>query len=247
MLALEKLNTEPYATIVCYPRVTKTELKNRLEELRKDSITALEFAGEKKVFDVSILGKGCVGIVTLAYRNDERIALKIRRVDADRARMQQEAKLLKKANAENVGPKLLGVSRNFLLMQFIDGTLFPDWLGTRRSKSRIKSVLRDVLEQCWRLDEIRLDHGELSHAPKHIIVDEHGKPFIVDFETASLNRRPSNVTAICQFLFMGSETAKKVAAKLGEKDKEAVVEALRHYKSNRTRGNFGGILRVLGL
>jgi len=244
---LEKLSEEPYASIICYPKSSKIELKKRLRELRRLGITALEFNGKKKAFNVSILGKGCAGIVVIAYKNSERIALKIRRVDADRAKMQMEARMLKKANSANVGPTLLDVSKNFLLMQFIHGELLPEWLKKWQGKRKVKSVLLEVLEQCWRLDKAGLDHGELSHAPKHIIVDEHAKPFIVDFETASLNRMPSNVTSICQFFFISGIIAQIVAKRLGNRDKKRIIEALRNYKSHRTRENFERILVTCGL
>ena len=247
VVTLEALDSEPYVSVLCYPRPTKVEIKKRLRELHKLRVNALEFAGEKEVCNVPVLGKGCVGIVTLAYSKDERVALKIRRMDADRSRMQREAELLRKANTAQVGPRLLGVSRDFLLMQFVDGVLLPEWLEKRRRKKQVRAVLREVLEQCWRLDEIDLDHGELSHAPKHVIVDKEGKPVIVDFETASLNRRPSNVTSLCQFLFIGSETAKKVVEKLGETDRRDIIEALRHYKNNRTREKFDRVLKACHL
>jgi putative serine/threonine protein kinase len=243
----EKLSEEPYASIICYPRPSKVELKKRLRELQNLRIEALEFTGTKEVFNIPVLGKGCVGIVTIAYRNGEKVALKIRRVDADRARMRREAKMLRKANSVHVGPRLLGVSKNFLLMQFIDGDLLPEWLDKRRGKALVRKVLREVLEQCWRLDVAGLDHGELSHAPKHIIIDKKDVLFIVDFETASLNRRPSNVTSICQFLFISGLVAKKVVEKLGVKDKKAIVEALRRYKNDRARENFENVLEVCGL
>jgi putative serine/threonine protein kinase len=244
---IEKLSEEPYASIICYPKTSKTELKKRLKELQKLGMESLEFSGEKQVLNTPILGKGCVGIVTIAYINGKKAALKIRRVDADRSRMQQEAKMLKKANSVHVGPRLLGVSKNFLLMKFIDGDLLPKWVEKRRGKTQIRKVLHEVLEQCWRLDIVGLDHGELSHAPKHIIIDKKGSPFIVDFETASLNRKPSNVTSICQFLFISGVVAEKVAEKLGEKDKKAIIEVLRRYKRDRTRENFETVLEACSL
>ena len=246
-ITIENLSEEPYASIICYPKTSKTELKKRLKELQKLGMESLEFSGEKQALNTPILGKGCVGIVTIAYRNGEKVALKIRRVDADRSRMQQEAKMLKKANSVHVGPRLLGVSKNFLLMQFIDGDLLPKWVEKRRGKTQIRKVLHEVLEQCWRLDIVGLDHGELSHAPKHIIIDKKSKPFIVDLETASLNRTSSNVTSICQFLFISGVVAEKVAEKLGEKDKKAIIEVLRLYKSDRTRENFETVLEACSL
>jgi len=246
-IPIEKLREEPYASVICYPKASKMELKKRLIELQKLGMEFLEFGGEKKAFNVPVLGKGCVGIVTIAYRNREKVALKIRRVDADRSSMRQEAKMVKKANLVHVGPRLLGVSKNFLLMQFIDGDLLPKWLDKQIGKAVVRKVLREVLEHCWRLDRAGLDHGELSHAPKHIIIDKKGSPFIVDFETASLNRKPSNVTSICQFLFISGVVAEKMAEKLGGKDKKPTIEVLRRYKRDRTRENFETVLEACGL
>jgi putative serine/threonine protein kinase len=247
MLTVEKLGEEPYACILCYPRPSSAELKKRLKELQELGLGALEFSGEKEAFGIPVLGKGCVGIVIIAYRNGEKVALKIRRVDADRARMHREAKMLKRANLVHVGPRLLDVSKNFLLMQFIGGNLLPVWLERKKGKVLVRKVLREVLEQCWRLDNANLDHGELSYAPKHVIVDRKNVPFIVDFESASVNRRPSNVTSICQFLFLSGVIAQKVAVKLGEKDSKAIIDALRDYKRDRVRGNFERVLEACDL
>jgi putative serine/threonine protein kinase len=248
VIALKRLSEEPYLSILCYPRPSKAEFKKRLKELQKLGVKTLEFSGEKEVFNIPVLGKGYLGVVTIAYRNMEKMALKIRRVDAVRSRMQCEAKMLKKANSVSVGPKLLGVSENFLLMQFIDGDLLPRWLESARGeKAQIRKVLREVLEQCWRLDTVGLDHGELNRAPKHIIINKKDNPVIVDFETASLIRKSSNVTSICQFLFISGTVAKKVAENLGEKDRETIIDVLRRYKNDRTRENFEGVLKAYSL
>jgi hypothetical protein len=55
------------------------------------------------------------------------------------------------------------------------------------------------------------------------------------------------VTSICQFLFIGSVVAKQVTKKLGEKDKKIIVEALRRYKTNRSRQDFESVLKACGL
>jgi len=247
VINLEKLSEEPYASVICYPRPSKAELKVRLKELQELRVKALEFSGEKQAFNVPVLGKGCVGVVIIAYIDGEKAAFKVRRVDADRSGMQREAEMLEKANSVGVGPRLLGVSKNFLLMQFIDGDLLPKWLEKRKGKAEVRKVLREILEQCWRLDEAGLDHGELSHAPKHIILDQKDEPFIVDFETASVNRKPSNVTSICQFLFISGAVADEVAVELGGKDEKAIIDSLKNYKNDRTRENFGNVLRACSL
>lgn len=246
-VSITRLLEEPFASVLCYPKLAKVELKKRIKELEKLRLTALEFCGEKQILNVKVLGKGCVGIVVKAYRNSEAIAIKIRRVDADRVTMLHEAEMVKIANSVDVGPRLLDVSKNFLLMQFVEGLLLPEWLEKCRGKTRLKNVLKNVLEQCWRLDKVGLDHGELSHAPKHVIVDSQDKPFILDFETASINRKPSNVTSITQFLFISGAVADKISRKLGGKDKKAIIETLRRYKADGSRQNFETLLSICNL
>jgi putative serine/threonine protein kinase len=239
------LKMEPYASVLCYPKVDEAELESRLEELRGHRVTAVEFAGDASVFNVPVLGKGFVGIVVTAHLGGKRVALKIRRVDADRAGLEHEAQMLAEANSVQVGPKLIGVSRNFLLMQLVDGWLLPRWLGAHKDEAQVRGVLNEVLEQCWRLDSNGLDHGELNKAPKHIIIDKQHKPFLVDFETASVNRKPANVTAVCQFLFASyGAVAKAVAEVLGEINRAEAINALRCYKNERTRENFNRVVQV---
>jgi len=246
VVSLKVLRERKHCKVLCYPRFEQEELEKRLKELERLGVQALEFTGKKSVFDVPVLGKGCVGIVVVAYTRFGRAALKIRRVDADRKGMFHEGEMLKRANAIEVGPKLLEISENFLLMELVEGTHFPEWiesLGEREVQSRVCLVLKDILEQCYRLDKAGLDHGELSNAPKHIIVDTDDHPFLVDFETASINRRVSNVTSVCQYLFLGSQIAEKVKEKLGKVDEKQLINALRAYKRERTKENFEKLLK----
>jgi len=241
----ENLGEEPYASILCYPRTSEAELQSRLEELKALGVSAVEFSGKGSAFNVPVLGKGFVGVVVTAHLNRQRIALKIRRVDADRPSLLHEAEMLTKTNGVLVGPRLIGASKNFLLMQLIDGDPLPAWLKTHTEGEEVRKVLADVLEQCWRLDSVGVDHGELSKAPKHLIVDGAGKPWIIDFETASDTRKLANVTAVCQYLFMGGgAVAGAVAEALGERNRSGIIEALRGYKKERTRENFDRVKQV---
>jgi len=244
------LQEEGYGRILCYPRFSLDELERRVRELRCLGVTALEFRGEKLVSGVPVLGKGCVGIVVIAHLNHKRAALKIRRVDADRSGMEHEAEMLRRANSVGVGPKLLKATENFLLMEFVEGWLLPEWvdrLEGEGAKPRLRRVLRSLLEQCWRLDEVGVDHGELSRAPKHVIINVEDEPYILDFETASTQRRVSNVTSLCQYLFISGGLAEKIQRVLGKVDREGLISALRAYKRERTRERFRRILKVCGL
>ena len=249
-IASTSFEKEKYGAVVCYPRFNLDDFEQRISELEELHVESIVFVGDKRVRNVPVLGKGCIGIVVLAHRDSEKVALKIRRRDASRSSMQHEAQMLIRANKVNVGPRLLGTTDNFLLMEYIEGSLFPDCVDVLREDEsiwRLRRGLRVVLEQAWVLDQIGLDHGELSHAPKHIIVKQDDAPVILDFESASTSRRVSNVTSISQFFFLGSSLAELMQERLGFVNKDKLVSALRAYKRKRDQSNFDGILRVLDI
>jgi putative serine/threonine protein kinase len=241
---------EKYARILCYPKYDPDETTKRIRQLKRLGVKAIQFTGNKRAFDVPILGRGHVGIVVVATTKMGQAALKIRRLDADRKEMQHEAEMLAKANSVGIGPRLIAMERDFLLMEFIEGALLPDWIASvkgRGTGKRIRAVLRDILEQCYRLDRAGLDHGELSRAPKHIIIDTVDKPHVVDFETASIMRRTSNVTSISQYLFVKSQLAGILRRKLGYVDQELLVSVLRSYKHEPTKQSFEALLKTCTL
>jgi putative serine/threonine protein kinase len=242
---LTELTDTKHCQVICYPKCEPQELKKRLTELKNLGVKTLEFTGQRTVFGIPVLGKGYVGVVVAANTTTGRAALKIRRIDSDRENMFHEAEMIKKANSIGVGPKLLAVSKNFLLMQLIEGQHFPEWqksLQTKEEWLRVRPVIRQVLEQCYRLDKLGLDHGELSKAPKHIIVDEHDVPFLLDFETSSINRRVSNVTSVCQYLFLGTYISDAVQEKVKRVDKKVLIKELQAYKQELSRDNFEAIV-----
>jgi putative serine/threonine protein kinase len=236
---LSEIAMEPYASVVCYPRATPAEMQIRLEELQKLGVDAIEFYGKTSAHVMQVYGKGYVGIVVVAQVHGQRLALKMQRVDSDRESLEREAQLLAKANTIGVGPKFLAVTKRFLLMELIDGGSLEKWLQKHQNPAEVRGIISDILEQCWRLDEISLDHGEISKAPKHLLVRSDGTPCIVDFETASTTRNASNVTSVCQYLYQGqSEACKAIAQAIGERHRDELVAALRKYRKEPNRVNF---------
>ena len=130
-------------------------------------------------------------------------------------------------------------------MQLIEGDLLPAWLAANREKTPVRQVLSETIEQCWQLDLTGLDHGELSKAPKHVIIDHYQQPCIVDFETSSDTRKPANVTAICQYLIMsGGAIPRTISEVLGERNRDEIIEGLRHYKKEKTRENIDRLMQA---
>jgi predicted Ser/Thr protein kinase len=174
--------------LTAYPSFEDNTFKVRLKELESLGITSVLSYGNTKIRNFSILGKGCVGLAVLV--NPEKIcALKIRRTDANRLHMHEFMHLcIHSANATNVGPILIDFSENFT-DGFIDGRNIVDWsAGDSILSEDIYNVMVSTLEQCYALDRIKLDHGQLSHHKCHLIVSPQKKPTIIDFESAGVGR-----------------------------------------------------------
>jgi putative serine/threonine protein kinase len=188
-----------------------------------------------------VVGKGQVGIVLRAKIGNKTCALKIRRIDADRRTMDEEARLHKIANDAGVGPRLEGHTKNLIAMEFVAGQSIVDWVDGA-SKARMRKMTRSVLEQCYCLDKAGLDHGELSRLDRHIIISD--RPCIIDFESASTARKTCNVTAAAQSIFLHGAVAGMVK-KMLRADREKALLTLKVYKRDQTRANFDAVLSSL--
>jgi putative serine/threonine protein kinase len=236
-----------YERFLTFPTHDEKLTRARVEELSAAGVTSIRFTGPTMIDGVPVLGKGCVGIVTEAELDGEQVALKVRRSDGDRLSMWNEARLLRLANSVGVGPRLLGATRNFLAMQLFDGLPLYKWVEQEPITRRlVRLVLSDLLHSCFRLDAIGLDHGELSHAPKNVLVSAKGVPCVVDFESASTSRRTANVTSIVQYFLFG-QLSSKIHANIVFRKRKHVLHSLTEYKRESSVENFRAVLDALGL
>ena len=248
-ISIKKFTEEPYSNILGYPNATNRQIKSRINELEKLKIKSICLTGPTTIGNLEILGKGYVGVVVLVKRGNKEVALKIRRIDSQRKNMKNESMLLKLVNSVNVGPKIIDVSKNFLVMEYLEGEKFSDWIEMLKgtgSVKQLKSTIKSALEDCYRLDQIGFDHGELSNISKHVIVGKN-KVTLIDFESSSTKRRPSNVTSITQAFFIGSGIAKHAQKIYKNSSKEKIIDALKSYKQEKTRDNFEKLLKILKL
>jgi putative serine/threonine protein kinase len=229
--------------VILYPRSSESEYEKRIAELKSLGITSIILDGRTIVNGIRVAGKGCVGLVVKAKAGSKVYALKIRRTDADRKTMDNEARLHLIANSAGVGPSLGGHTKDLIAMEFIAGHSIIDWLDDNTERSKICTVARAILEQCFSLDRAGIDHGELSRLARHVIVSD--RPYIVDFESASTIRKTCNVTAAAQAIFLHGIIASKVKKHLGNADREKVIHALRRYKDSQKRDNFDLLLNSL--
>ncbi|MGC8961897.1 MAG: hypothetical protein ACP5K1_05585 [Candidatus Bathyarchaeia archaeon] len=256
-IGLKDLIKPGFGKIICYPNPSIEELEKRVEELRSLKVSGIILEGRVLVDGLPILGKGCTSTVVKAMAGGRLYALKARRTDSDRASMDSEAQLQIQANSISIGARLKGFTRNFILMELLHGPLISEWIDRRPALDELKAVLAMMLRDCFKMDIKHLDHGELTNASRHIII-ERGvpegrssgdgaalKPVFIDFESASMKRRSKNVTSICQFLFLSNEKIKALLAN-GIDDAE-LMGALKAYKAQPSRETFNSILRSTGL
>jgi putative serine/threonine protein kinase len=229
--------------LITYPHYSESEYKDRIIDMESLGITSIILGGKTIVNGSHVAGKGCVGIVVKAKAGNTVCALKIRRTDADRKTMDKEARFHKIANSVEVGPRLEGQTKNIIAMEYVPGQNIVEWVADTK-RSRVRSVARAVLEQCFRLDTAGLDHGELSRLARHVIVSD--RSYIIDFESASTTRKTSNVTAAAQSIFLYGTVANRVKKILDNTNREKeVIHVLRTYKHSHTRANFEAVLDSL--
>ncbi len=250
LVPISDLVKDPYREVLAFPKPSDSIVQSRIRQLEKLGVSGLEFAGPLKIGRVSVLGKGVVGIVVAGEGGGKKVAVKIRRVDSRRLNMIHEATMMSEANKIGIGPRCIGSTQDILTMEFLKGHRLPVWLSSlkgRGRKSRVRSAFRNLLEQSVQLDAYGLDHGELSRAHKNVLITDENRPWILDFESASLMRRVNNFTSIAQYLFLGGGFARKVLQVLGPVEKSELVGYLRLYKSGMTNNAFEAALKVLRL
>ena len=248
-ISIKKFSEEPYSQILGYPKATNRQIKSRINELEKLKIKSILLTGPTTLGKLAILGKGYVGVVVLAKKGNKQVALKIRRTDSQRKDMKNESILLKLVNSVDVGPKMFAVSKNFLVMEYIEGEKISNWVNLLKgvgSAKKLKFTIKKILQDCYKLDRLGFDHGELSNVSKHVIVGKT-KSTLIDFESSSTKRRPSNVTSITQAFFVGSGIARRTQKIYKNPPKEKIINALKQYKQEKSQENFEQLLKILKL
>jgi len=247
------LDSEEVRRILCYPRCDEEEYKRRIKELKGLGISALISEGKVRIGRMRVLGKGCVSIVVLAKDKEGNLrALKIRRTDSNREDLLREAGILRRINDMGIGPKLYGFSRNVLVMEYVEGEGLKKWLlSNHRRYDLIRYVLRELLDQCFKLDRANIIHKELSMPEGHVIVRRDTlRPCLLDFETVSLKSRKRNLTQLAGYLFFKEgEVSKVVKRALGLNESKLIElrRVLKEYKGGKMEGAYRELLSILKL
>jgi putative serine/threonine protein kinase len=247
--SLDDLTKVPYLQVLTYPRLSLRHARSRVKQLRELGVDEVIFEGHTRIGRLGILGLGTVGVVVKARKSGENYALKIRRLDANRPDMEAEVKVTSIANRVGVGPEVFGHTKDMILMKLIDSQELGDWLKGLDGKGRTqraREMVHALLNQCRKLDIMGIDHGQLSNLRKHAVVAE-GKPWIIDFESAAVGRKPKNVTTAAQYLFIGGAVSPGLRRMLGVRETSGLTRLLGEYKRDLTDYSYSKILEHLKL
>jgi putative serine/threonine protein kinase len=248
-IGLDEFIRTPYLNVLTYPRPNLTIARARVKQLKKLGVAEIGFEGRTKIGRLGLVGIGTVSVVVRAKVGDTTYALKIRRTDANRENMFKEYELTQLANRVSVGAFAYGATKDFMLMQLVEGEDLYEHLKTISgvgTRGRTREILHLILNQCRKLDLINLDHGQLSDLRKHVIM-AGDIPYIIDFESSSRQRAMKNVTTAAQHLLIGGRCAPVVKRLLGIKSHEAILKALRAYKKDMSDENYVRLLGMVGI
>jgi len=242
-VAAELWNLNPRQRLVLtYPYADDNEASRRIVELSILGVKRLVFEGPVELWGLRVLAKGTTSVVVKGEAFGAQVAVKARRMDANRSSLLAEAERLRLANRVGVGPRLLAASRNFLVWRYVEGLPLEEW-ALKAEPGELRVVARKLIEQALALDSIGLVHMELSRLGDHVLVTPQLDVVIFDFETASTTSSKSNVTQVLQGLLVREkEVAAKFRLALGV-TKEEALETAKAYKAERKREM---LLKLLG-
>lgn len=238
--------------LISYPKLDLYEYHKRISDLYRIGVKDAILEGPTRLCELNILGKGHSGIVLKVNGYSEKnMALKIRRLDSRRKDSLNEVNNQKLANLIEIGPQIIDNTDDLILMELITGKGISDWLDDPSNfnldnSKIIINIVNEILEQCYKLDVLNLDHGELTRIDNHVMVSEYNQISIIDFESSSTKRKPSNVTSASQALLLsGGIISNKICKFIKIKDHEYLLNDLKNYKKRKTRQNFEAILALV--
>lgn len=198
----------------------------------------------KGIKNIKYIAKGHRGIVYAGLFKNNKVAIKVKRQDSQAVgRIENETFWLKKLNKHNIGPKLIKSTKKYFICYFVKGDFFVNLLEEHnKTRKEILKIIKDVLEQCFIMDKLKVDKKEMHHPLKHIIVTEKLKPVLIDFERCHHVSYGKNVTQFSDFLMRINDLLIKNNINI---NREKMIILLKKYKKNQTKENFEKIMHEI--
>jgi release factor glutamine methyltransferase len=196
---------------------------------------------KKNIKNINYFTKGKRGFIFIGNYKNKKIAIKIKNPESEAIlRINNEIKFLKILNKKNIGPKLLLSNKGYLIYEFVDGNYIVDYLKDN-GKERIKRALKNIFEQLFIIDKLKINKEEMSHPPKHVIIDKKNKPILIDFERCHKTEKPSNTTQFCSFLVSNYVRTILKSNKI-KINKDNIIHAAKIYKKQQDKNNLNNII-----
>ncbi|MFW6383395.1 MAG: hypothetical protein ACOCZQ_02005 [Nanoarchaeota archaeon] len=196
---------------------------------KSDLLKELENIG---ISDIGFFAKGKRGLVYKGFFQDKSVIVKTKNPESKAlGRIENEAKMLKRLNEYNIGPRLIFSGESYLITEFIEGELFPYFIKNNNAQ-KIKPVLDEIFGQLQKLDELGINKEEMHRPNKHLIIGE--TVVLLDFERAAHKKKTHNITQFIKYI-----TSENIYSVLFEKgfnfEKEKAIQmAIDYRKGNLT-------------
>lgn len=145
-------------------------------------------------------------------------------------RTQNETHWLQVLNKYHIGPKFLKQEENKFYMEYIEGPNVETFLESA-SQEKKRNIFKQLLEQAFILDKLKVNKLEMHHVTKNGIVKKN-KLILLDFERCKKTPTPKNVTQVCQFL-------------AGKGVNKEILKKAKHYKETYGEKEFKEIVKCL--
>ena len=196
---------------------------------------------DRHVSNLRYFDEGWRGIIFTGLIKGKTVAVKTMSKTSN-VKTMPEAKWLKLVNKHGIGPRLRAVGRGWLAYDFVDGEPIGRWLK-RAKPVEIRQVFKEVLNQCFTLDEAGIAKEEMSNPYKHLRVQapetSHAQTRVtmIDFERAHTSKKPKNVTQFCSYIINLNR-----ALGLGIEECD-FIDTVRNYSEKPNTRTFGTVLK----
>ncbi len=186
--------------------------------------------------------RGHRGLLYISNLKKNEVVIKTKKPESKaKARIANETKWINVLNKHKIGPKLLFSGKGYFAYEFVKGDFILDFIEKNNRENIIKTI-KNIFNQLYIMDKLKVDKEEMHHPVKHIIIDK--KPVLIDFERCKITKKPKNVTQFCQFLMSGGTRVllKQKGIKL---NKDKIINLAKIYKKEQTKENLNKILSIL--
>lgn len=213
--------------------VYKIKKSEALRELEKHNIRNLKY-----------FAKGKRGIVFTGTYKGKKVGVKITNPESKAvSRIDNEINFLKILNKKNIGQKFLFRNKIFFVYEFIEGCNILEFLNLIKGKKIIIKIIKNILNQLFAMDKLKINKEEMSHPIKHVIINKKNMPILIDFERCRYTIKPANITQFCDFLI--SKNMLKILKNNNIKiDSKIMIDAAKEYKKQQNKNNFKSIKNI---